>query len=87
MTQYAKGQRGRNFPPPVARVTTDSPLWDWSTIAKWLFQNEKIARETAIEAEAIRAANAAIETRQTRLREVVQKSMRSYEKRLGQKAA
>jgi predicted DNA-binding transcriptional regulator AlpA len=87
MTQYSKGQRGRQFPPPVARVTSDSPLWDWATVAKWLFQNDKIARETAIEAEAVRAANAAIESRETRLREVVQKSMRSYEKRLGKQAA
>src|SRR5258708_6635403 len=42
MTQYSKGQRGKNFPSPVARVTSDSPLWDWASVAKWLFQNEKI---------------------------------------------
>src|SRR5260370_22535316 len=62
MTQYSKGQRGKDFPAPVARVTSDSPLWDWATVAKWLFQNEKISRDMAIEAEAVRAANAAIES-------------------------
>ena len=38
MTQYSKGQRGKDFPPPVVRVTSDSPLWDWATVAKWLFR-------------------------------------------------
>jgi hypothetical protein len=86
MTQYSKGQRGREFPPPVARVTSDSPLWDWTTVAKWLFHNKKIGREAAIEAEAIRAANAAINMRQTKLQEAVRGSVRSYEKRLGKEA-
>ena len=27
MTQYSKSQRGKDFPPPVARVTSNSPLW------------------------------------------------------------
>jgi transcriptional regulator with XRE-family HTH domain len=85
MTQYSKGQRGTRFPAPVARVISDSPLWDWATVAKWLFQKEKINRETAIEAEAIRAANAAIGQRETKLQEVVRRSLRSYEKRLGEK--
>ncbi|HEU0081979.1 MAG TPA: hypothetical protein VFQ87_03830 [Bradyrhizobium sp.] len=87
MTQYSKGQRGSAFPAPVARVTSESPLWDWATVARWLFQNEKISRDVAIEAEAIRAANAATGAREAKLQEVVQKSMRSYEKRLASKAA
>jgi predicted DNA-binding transcriptional regulator AlpA len=87
MTQYAKGQRGKQFPPPVARVTSDSPLWDWATVARWLFRNEKISRDAAIEAEVIRAANAAAGAPETRLQEIVQRSVRSYEKRLGKNAA
>jgi hypothetical protein len=87
MTQYSQGQRGREFPPPVARITSDSPLWDWATVAKWLFQNEKINREAAIEAEAIRAANAAIGTDKTRRQQAVQRCLRSYEASLGKKAA
>jgi hypothetical protein len=26
---YAKGMRAQEFPAPVARVTPESPLWDW----------------------------------------------------------
>ena len=87
MTQYSKGQRGKNFPSPVARVTSDSPLWDWASVAKWLFQNEKISRDTAIEAEIVRAANAAIEAHEPKLREALQGSLLSYEKELENEAA
>jgi hypothetical protein len=87
MTQYSKGQRGSEFPAPVARVTSDSPLWDWATVARWLFQNEKISRETALDAEAVRAANAALESQETKLREFVQRCLRTYDKSLGRKAA
>jgi predicted DNA-binding transcriptional regulator AlpA len=87
MTQYSKGQRGKNFPSPVARVTSDSPLWDWASVAKWLFQNEKISRDTAIEAEIVRAANAAIESHEPKLREALQGRLRSYEKELEKEAA
>ncbi len=87
MTQYSKGQRGKDFPPPVARVTSDSPLWDWATVAKWLFQHEKISRDTAMEAEAVRAANAAIECHEPKLREAMQGSLQSYEKSLEKEAA
>jgi len=82
MTQYSKGQRGKDFPPPVARVTSDSPLWDWATVAKWLFQHKKISRDTAMEAEAMRAANAAIESHEPKLQEALQGSLQSYEKEL-----
>lgn len=87
MTQYSKGQRGKEFPAPVARVTSDSPLWDWAAVAKWLFQNDKISRQAAIEAEALRAANAAIGAHETRLQEIVQRCLRSYERSLRKKAA
>jgi predicted DNA-binding transcriptional regulator AlpA len=87
MTQYSKGQRGKNFPSPVAKVTSDSPLWDWASVAKWLFENEKISRDVAIEAEIVRAANAAIESHEPKLRESLQDSLRSYEKSLQKEAA
>lgn len=60
VTQYAKGQRGRDFPPPVARVTADGSLWDWAGVAQWLFRNERLTRSAVIEAEAVRQANAAL---------------------------
>jgi hypothetical protein len=87
MTQYSKGQRGKDFPPPVARVTSDSPLWDWAAVAKWLFQNEKISRDEAIQAEAMKAVNAAIESREPKLQEMLRGRLKSYEESLGKKAA
>jgi predicted DNA-binding transcriptional regulator AlpA len=87
MTQYSKGQRSRDFPSPVARVTSDSPLWDWATVAKWLFQHGKISRETAMEAAAVRAANVAIELHQPKLLEAMQDSLQSYAEDLENRAA
>jgi len=60
ISQYSKGKRSENFPPPVARVTSDTPLWDWATVATWLFRHQKLSREEAVEAEAVKAANEAI---------------------------
>ncbi len=60
MTQYSKGQRGKDFPPPVAKVTSDSPLWDWAAVARWLYRNRKLTRDRAIEAEIVKRANEAI---------------------------
>src|SRR6266699_2203160 len=34
---FAKGKRGEAFPAPVARVSTDSPLWDWVQVARWMY--------------------------------------------------
>jgi predicted DNA-binding transcriptional regulator AlpA len=87
MTQYSKGQRGKNFPSPVARITSDSPLWDWASVAKWLFQNEKLGRDAAIEAEVVRAVNAAIEAHEPKLREHLRDSLQTYEKSLHREAA
>lgn len=57
---YARGERGRDFPRPVARLTTESPLWDWADVARWLHGRKRIGAEAVEEAEAIRAANAGI---------------------------
>ena len=32
---YANGNRGEGFPHPVARNTTNSPLWDWVAVSDW----------------------------------------------------
>jgi hypothetical protein len=79
MTQYSKGQRGRDFPAPVARVTSDSPLWDWASVAKWLFQNKKVERETAIEAAAVTAANEAIQAHEAKISEALKSRLEAYE--------
>lgn len=82
ITQYSKGQRSKDFPAPVARVTTDSPLWDWATVATWLFKHEKLSKEAAIEAEAVRIANAAIQSHEQKLEETLRGSISDYEKKL-----
>jgi hypothetical protein len=60
MSNYASALRGKDFPPPVARVTTDSPLWEWADVSRWLYRNHRVAREVVIEAGAVRAANDAL---------------------------
>ena len=60
LTQYAKGQRGRGFPAPVAKITSESPLWDWATVTLWLYRRKKVSRAIAIQAAAVGGANDAI---------------------------
>ena len=57
MTHYFKGQRGKDFPAPKARITTDSPLWDWAEVSLWLYTNGRISREVAISAAVLSSAN------------------------------
>jgi hypothetical protein len=59
---YASGQRGRDFPTPVARLTTESPLWDWVDVSKWMFHKGTISRLAVVEAQIVRNANAIIRT-------------------------
>jgi transcriptional regulator with XRE-family HTH domain len=59
---YAKGERGKDFPAPIARVTTESPLWDWAEVADWMHRHDKIPVETLNEAKVVRAANLAVQS-------------------------
>lgn len=79
MTQYSKGQRGKGFPAPVARVTTDSPLWDWAAVARWLFRNKKLSREAAREAEVVSQANEALTRQEADIRQALRERAREYE--------
>jgi hypothetical protein len=54
---YCKGARGKDFPAPVARVTSDSPLWDWVAVSRWMVENGKLPQESFVEARITRAAN------------------------------
>src|SRR5688572_7254709 len=45
LSLYWKGERRADFPAPAAKITSDSPLWDWSEVADWLYRHEKISRE------------------------------------------
>ena len=54
---YAKGERGKAFPSPVARVTTDSPLWDWVDVSRWMHGHNKLPIEAVLEARTVREAS------------------------------
>jgi hypothetical protein len=57
VTNYAKGDRGEAFPHPVARVTTSSPLWDWTDVSQWLATRGQIDRRVHEDAVVIKSAN------------------------------
>jgi hypothetical protein len=78
ITQYAKGQRSENFPVPVARVTSETSLYDWSQVATWLYQHEKLSRDQAIEAAAIKAANEALGAHKPNLHDTLQERLKNY---------
>jgi transcriptional regulator with XRE-family HTH domain len=82
ITQYSKGQRGTDFPAPIARVTSETSLYDWAEVATWLFRHEKLSREDAIEAEAVKVANEAIRANESKLRDKMQARLKDYEKEL-----
>jgi hypothetical protein len=57
---FTKGERREGFPPPVARVTTDSPLWDWVHVARWMYRNRRVSLEAVVQAKIVRDANRAV---------------------------
>jgi transcriptional regulator with XRE-family HTH domain len=59
---YAKGERGQDFPAPIARVTTESPLWDWVEVADWMHRHDKLPGQTLADAKVVRAANLAVQS-------------------------
>jgi len=54
---YAKGERGVGFPRPIARVTTESPLWDWADVSAWLHREAHLSLSMIVEARAVRELN------------------------------
>lgn len=60
LSLYAKGQRASGFPPPVARVTAASPLWDWADVSRWFCDHGKLDREEVALAQVVKAANEAV---------------------------
>lgn len=82
VTNYHKGLRCEGFPAPVARVTSDSPLWEWSSVAKWLACNNKLDRTVAVEAEVVRQANCAVAAGQVHFGPMLTKRVAEYEEEL-----
>jgi transcriptional regulator with XRE-family HTH domain len=54
---YAKGERGENFPAPVARVTSESPLWDWADVSRWMLRHSKLSQDEVLHARMVKEAN------------------------------
>lgn len=61
ITQYAKGERGQEFPTPIARVSSESPLWDWVDVSRWLLKRKRVTLDTVVKAVFVRRCNAAME--------------------------
>lgn len=61
LTYYAKGQRREGFPRPCARLTSNSPMWDWADVAAWLFERGRVSKEAAKQAMILSAANEALQ--------------------------
>lgn len=59
---YCKGERGSGFPKPKARVTSDTPLWDWVDVATWMVQHHRLEASVVDEARSVRTANIVRET-------------------------
>jgi hypothetical protein len=80
VSQYSTGNRMEHFPPPVARVTTSMPLWDWAEVAVWFYQHARLPREAVIEAAAVKTANSVIGKPQMRQR--LKEGVKAYEAKL-----
>ena len=78
MTQYSKGQRGKAFPAPVARVTSDSPLWDWAAVSRWLCSNQNLSQEAAFAAAVVKEANEIVRRGETPVRASLERRLREY---------
>lgn len=58
ISNYWHGERRSvGFPNPVWRVTTNSPLWDWTTVAEWLLREGKLHEDAVVEARIIKHKN------------------------------
>ena len=79
---YSTGKRRSHFPAPVVRVTSESPLWEWATVARWMYENEKLEKEAAIDAEIVRQANVAICSGESHLGEKLKKAAKEYSEEL-----
>ena len=58
---YTRAERGAGFPNPVARVTSNSPLWDWLEVTEWLHALAKVDREAVVKARIVKEANRFLE--------------------------
>ncbi len=59
ISNYAagRGKRAEGFPRPVARITSESPLWDWPDVAEWLCAKGVVSDGQVAEALVIQRVN------------------------------
>jgi len=82
ISNYFKGSRGKNFPAPIAKVTSDSPLWDWADVAYWMASNQKVPVELSVEACVLKEANAALGAGEQHLADRLKRRAQEAEKAL-----
>jgi predicted DNA-binding transcriptional regulator AlpA len=59
---YCKGERGHGFPAPVARVTSESPLWDWVDVSRWMVRHDKLSPGDVLCARMVKEANLVVQS-------------------------
>jgi hypothetical protein len=62
---YMLGERGAgSFPKPVLKIANKSPLWRWSKVAEWFYQQGNIKDHSVIDnANIVEDINAVLELR------------------------
>lgn len=78
---FMLGERGPgHFPKPILKIANKSPLWRWSTIAEWFYQNGKISNHNVIDdANTLEDINAALELRNKKILEHCQHILKKFE--------
>ena len=61
ISHYRAGNRGHNFPMPVARISTNSPLWDWVDVMRWRYRTKGVTVQHIVHAKVLRDANRIIQ--------------------------
>src|SRR5229473_2441913 len=69
LSLFAKGERGERFPSPIARITSESPLWDWVHVARWMYHRRRLSLSVVIHAKIVREANRAVSETHGRVEE------------------
>lgn len=65
---FMLGERGAgSFPKPVLKIANKSPLWRWSAVAEWFYQQGKITNHDIIDnANVVEDINAVLELRNSK---------------------
>lgn len=61
VSNYEHNKRCADFPRPLMRVTTSSPLWDWVEVSTWLYCQGKIDEEVCRHAQVSRIINSNVQ--------------------------